>query len=221
VPQDDGSRRSHRCPPSHHEMALMPEYAQASVRAPRPSQPSTGSPMSLAPVSPYHQQGSTMPLAAPAAYSSHHLVPFASMGGGSPHTRPHDHSYGSMAPSPATTEAATPSPSSAHPFLPTRSSPTHLLPTMGGSAALAAYHALERSHQRLASTMSKHPGFADANPWVMKEINAVARELQCWYRQHSIHWYLAWQTQRRLAATTIQCWKRRIWLDRWFAQQAL
>ncbi len=23
------------------------------------------------------------------------------------------------------------------------------------------------------------------------------------------------------AATTIQCWKRRIWLDRWFAQQAL
>jgi hypothetical protein len=86
VPQDDGSRRSHRCPPSHHEMALMPEYAQASTRAPQPSQPSTGSPMSSAPAFPYHQQGSTMPSAAPAAYSPRHLVPFASMGGGkSPH----------------------------------------------------------------------------------------------------------------------------------------
>jgi hypothetical protein len=67
-------------------MALTPEYAQASARAPRPSQPPTGSPMSSAPVSPYHQQGSTMPSAAPAAYYSRHLVPFASMGGGSPHT---------------------------------------------------------------------------------------------------------------------------------------
>jgi hypothetical protein len=174
-----------------------------------------------------HVVGTSLPLpptgpsAAPAAYSSRHLVPFASMGGGSPHTRTHDCSYGSMAPSPATTEVATPSPSSARPFLPTRSSPTHPLPTMGGSAALAAYRALERSHQRLASTMSKHPGFADATPWVMEEINAVARELKCRYRRHSIRWYLARQTRRRLAATTIQCWKRRIWLDHWFAQQAL
>ena len=84
---------------------------------------------------------------------------------------------GSMAPSPATTEAATPSPSLARPFLPTRSSPTHPQPTMGGSAALAACCALERSHQRLASTMSKHPGFADAYPWVMEALNAVALEL--------------------------------------------
>ena len=67
VPQDNGSRRSHRCPPSHHKMALTPEYAQASARVPRPSQPSTGSPMLSAPVFPYHQQGSTMPSAAPAA----------------------------------------------------------------------------------------------------------------------------------------------------------
>jgi hypothetical protein len=162
-------------------MVLTPEYAQASARVPRPSQPSTGSPMLLAPVSPYHQQGSTMPSAAPAAYSSCHLEPFASMGGGSPHTRLHDRSYGSMAPSPAITEAATPLPSSARPFLPTRSSPTHPLPTMRGSAALVVCRALECSHQRLASTMSKHPGFADENPWVMEEINAVARELQCWY----------------------------------------
>jgi hypothetical protein len=186
VPQDDGSRRSHRCPPSHHEMALTPEYAQASAWAPRPSQPSTGSPILSAPVSPYHQQGSTMPSVAPAAYSSRHLVPFASMGGGSPHTRPHDRSYGSMAPLPATTEAATPSPSSAHPFLLTWSSPTHPLPTMGGSAASAACRALERSQQPLAFTMSKCPGFADANPWVMETINAVAHELQCWYQRHFI-----------------------------------
>jgi hypothetical protein len=128
---------------------------------------------------------------------------------------------GLMAPSPATTEAATLSPSSARPFLPTRSSPTHPLPTMGGSAASAASRALECSQQHLAFTMSKCPGFADANPWVMENINTVARELQCWYQRHSIHWYLARQTRRRLAVTTIQCWKRLIWLDRWFAQQAL
>jgi hypothetical protein len=203
--------------------------------------------MLLAPVSPYHQQGSTMPSAAPAAYSSRHLMPFASMGGGSPHKRPHDPSYGLMAPSPAnteatppslslahhstparsypshphqtmggipegsmatspaTTEAATPLPSLARPFLLTRFSPTHPLPTMGGSAALAASHALERSQQHMAFTMSKCPGFADANPWVMEDINAVARELQCWYRRHSIRWYLARQTRQHLAATTIQC----------------
>jgi hypothetical protein len=181
LPQEDGSRRSHQCPPSHHEMALTPHYAQASARVPRPSQLSTGSPMSLAPVSPYHQQGSTLPSVAPAAYSSRHLVPFASMGGGSPHTRPHDRSYGSMAPSPATTEAATPSPSSAHPFLPTRSSPTCTLPTMGGSAASAAGRALSHSLQCLAFAMSTDPGFADKNRWVMEAVNAVARELQCWY----------------------------------------
>jgi hypothetical protein len=130
--QDDGSRLSHRCPPSHHKMALMPEYAQASARAPRPSQPLTGSPMSSAPVSPYHQQGSTMPLAAPAAYSSCHLVPFVSMGGGSPHTRPHDLSYGSMAPSPANTEATPPSPSLAHHSTPAQSYPSHPHRTLGG-----------------------------------------------------------------------------------------
>jgi hypothetical protein len=128
---------------------------------------------------------------------------------------------GLMAPSPATTEGATPSPSSARPFLPTWSSPTHPLPTMGGSAASAACRALKRRHHCLAFTVSKCPGFADANPWVMANINTVALELQYWYRRHSICRYLARQTRRRLATTTIQCWKRRIWLDRWFAQQAL
>ena len=81
LPQDDGSRRSHRCPPSHHEMALMPHYAQASAQAPRLSFLSTHSPVLLGKVSPHHQQGSTMPSTAPAAYSSCHLVPFVSMGG--------------------------------------------------------------------------------------------------------------------------------------------
>jgi hypothetical protein len=53
---------------------------------------------------------------------------------------------------------------------------------MGESAALAACCALELSQQRLALAMSKYPGFADEHPWVMKNINAVALELQCWYR---------------------------------------
>ncbi len=180
LPQDDGSRRS-QCPPSHHEMALTPYYAQASARAPRPSPPSTHSPVLPGKVSPHHQQGSTMPSTAPAASPSHHLMSFASMGGGSPNTRPHDCSYGLMAPSPANTKAAKPLPSSAHPFLPTWSSPTHPLPTMGGSAASAASHALSRSLQRLAFTMSTDPGFTDKNPWVMEAVNAVAHELQCWY----------------------------------------
>jgi hypothetical protein len=86
---------------------LTTEYAQASVRAPRPSLPPTGPPMLSAPVSPYHQQGSTMPLAAPAAHSSCHLVPLTSMGGGSPQMRPHDCSYGLMAPSPRSSTVKT------------------------------------------------------------------------------------------------------------------
>ncbi len=77
------------------------------------------------------------------------------------------------------------------------------------------------SQQCLAFAMSQYPGFADENPWVMEAINAVARELQCWYQRHSIRRYLARQTRRRLAATTLQCWKQRIWLNRWFTQQAL
>jgi hypothetical protein len=230
LPQDDGSCRFHRCLPFHHKMALTPDYTQASARAPQPSQPSTGSPMLLAPVSPYHQQGSTMPLAAPTAHSPCHLVTFTSMGGESPQARPHDclqglmaplpmsfgasmpshfpHHFvpfvsmggectpsagqpligatrygrqGSMAPLPITSRATRPSPSSACTFLPTRSSPTHPLPTLGGSTPSVACRALECSHQHLASTMSKYPGFADANPWVMETINTVALELQCWY----------------------------------------
>jgi hypothetical protein len=51
-------------------------------------------------------------------------------------------------------------------------------------------------------------------------MDTVVHTIQLWYRHHSIRRYLARQTRRRLAATTLQCWKRRIWLDRWFAAQA-
>ncbi len=56
LPQDDGSRWS-RCPPSHHKMALTLHYAQASARAPRPSPPSTQSPVSPGKVSPTTKRG--------------------------------------------------------------------------------------------------------------------------------------------------------------------
>ena len=48
----------------------------------------------------------------------------------------------------------------------------------------------------------------------------VVSEIQFWYQRHSIRCYLEWLTRRHLAANTIQCWNRRIWLSRWFAQQA-
>ena len=48
----------------------------------------------------------------------------------------------------------------------------------------------------------------------------VVSEIQFWYRRHSIRRYLERLTRRRLAAITLQCWKRRIWLNRWFALQA-
>ncbi len=51
-------------------------------------------------------------------------------------------------------------------------------------------------------------------------LDAVIHAIQLWYCHHSIRRYIAWQIRRRLTATTIQCWKWRIWLDRWFAQQA-
>jgi hypothetical protein len=57
LPQDDGSRRIHRCPPSHHEMALPPHLAQASARAPQPSHPTTDRTMLLVQVSPSQQRG--------------------------------------------------------------------------------------------------------------------------------------------------------------------
>ena len=95
LPQDDGSRRIHRCPPSHHEMALPPHLAQASARAPRPSNPTTDRTMSLVQVSPSQQRGSTMP----SAVSPTPLAQAA----------PPCRSDGWMAPSPISFGASTPS----------------------------------------------------------------------------------------------------------------
>jgi hypothetical protein len=89
---------------------------------------------------------------------------------------------------------------------------------MGGIAALAASRALDRQLQHLAYNF--YLGFADRNPWVMNRLYAVALDLQCWNQRQSIRQYLAWQTWRRLMATTIQCWKQGIWLEGWFDQQA-
>jgi len=95
LPQDDGSRRIHRCPPSHHEMALPPHLAQASAQAPRPSHPTTDRTMSSVQVSPYQQRGSTMP----SAISPTPLAQAA----------PPCRSDGWMAPSPISFGASTPS----------------------------------------------------------------------------------------------------------------
>jgi hypothetical protein len=92
--------------------ALTPDYAQASAQVPQPSQPSTDSPMSLALVSPYSQQRSTKPLAAPAAHSPCH-----NMGGECPRARPCNCLHRLMAPSPMSFGASTPS-YSPHHFVP-------------------------------------------------------------------------------------------------------
>jgi hypothetical protein len=100
LPQDDGSPRS-QCPPSHHEMALTPYYAQASVRAPWPSPPLTHSPVSPGKVSPHHQQGSKTPWAAPPAPLARADPP--------KYGDPPGRSVGLMAPSPMPFEASMPS----------------------------------------------------------------------------------------------------------------
>jgi hypothetical protein len=43
-------------------------------------------------------------------------------------------------------------------------------------------------------------------------LDAVVHTLQLRYHSHSIQQYLAQQIQHCLAATTLQCWKRLIWL---------
>ena len=181
LPSDDGSCRS-RCSPSHHEMALTPYYAQASTRAPRPSPPSTQSPVLPEKVSPHHQKGSTMPSAAPAASPSRHLVSSASMGGGkSPHAAARSLIWvdGTL----ACYHRGGKTIAELGPSLLADSVFSHPPSTNdGGECRLGGMPCLECSHQYLASTMSKCPGFADANPWMMETINAVALELQCWYQ---------------------------------------
>ncbi len=114
VPWDDGSCRILWCPPSHQEMVLVPHYAHASARAPRPSHLPTSLTVSTGQVSLYHQRGSTMQSAASAAHSSCHIVPFVSMGRECPQARPDDRSDGWMAPLPDSIGASTPSCSPHH-----------------------------------------------------------------------------------------------------------
>ena len=117
LPQDDGSRRFQRCPPSLHEMALTPHLAQASARAPRPSRPTPPSTVSSAQVSPYQQRGSTMPPDPPAPLASHpphRSMVHRSMGGDCTRARSYDHSCGSLAPTPTSFGASTPTYSPHH-----------------------------------------------------------------------------------------------------------
>jgi hypothetical protein len=155
-------------------------------------------------------------------------------------------SVGSMAPSPAPTGVTKPSPSLARPSVPARSSPSSQLRHMGGEYGRADGSLARFSRGGNAITELGHSFSADSVSSLSTHHNRggsrrfmlalaaleylgykrsalmypVVSEIQFWYRRHSIRRYLERLTRRRLAATTIQCWKRRIWLSRWFAQQA-
>ena len=152
-----------------------------------------------------------------------------------------------MAPSPATTGVATPSPSLARTSVPTRSSPSYPQWSIGGesrrvdgtltrvtrgsnaitelgqSFSAGSVYSLSTHHNRggnrrvlVRATLT----YLGHNAYAPESLNAVVSALQYWYQRHSNRQYLARQTQRRLAAITLQCWKRHIWLNCWFALQA-
>ena len=138
LPGDHGSRRFQQCPLSHHEMALMPYLAQASVRATRPSRPTPPSTVSSAQVSPYQQRGSTMPPDPPAkgdspapfaSHTPHRSMVHRSMGGDCTRARSYDHSCGSLAPTPTSFGASTPT-----------YSPHHHFNMGGGNSQVSPYH---------------------------------------------------------------------------------
>jgi hypothetical protein len=123
LPQDGGSRQFQRCPLSHQEMALSPHYAQASVRAPRPSRPTSPSPVSSAQVSPSQQRGSTMPPDPPtngdppaplASHPPHRSMVHRSMGRDCTQARSYNHSCGSLAPTHTSFGVSTPTYSPHH-----------------------------------------------------------------------------------------------------------
>ena len=155
-------------------------------------------------------------------------------------------SVGLMAPSPAPTGVAKQSPSLARPSVPARSSPSSPLRSMGGEygrvdGTLARFYRggnaiTELGHSFSADSvysLSTHHSKGGSRRFMLALATLeylgykrsdlmypVVSEIQFWYRRHSIRRYLERLTRRRRAATTIQCWKRRIWLSRWFAQQA-
>jgi hypothetical protein len=130
-------------------------------------------------------------LTVPAAAPTH---PHRTMGGSS---------AGSMAPLLATTEVATPLPSSARHSTPAQTYPSHPHQTMGGSpkglmAPSLATPGATTPSLHLASPSS--PAWSTPSPPTTTGGGATAAE------HH--------------ATTTLQCWKRCIWLSHWFAQQA-
>ena len=240
LPQDDGSRRS-RCPPSNHEMALMPHYAQASARAPRPSPPSTRSPVSPGKVSPHHLQGSTKPWAAPPAPLARADPP--------EYGNPPGRSVGLMAPSPMSFGASTPS-YSPHSSVSFRSmggeyTPTawHTLPSdevtqsrrltssavstrqldppsqplhcMGGSMGLMAPSPRNHQVKRPSTGMARPPP-----PARLTKTTSPQRTLSSSSPSHPSLNRGGASLAKHRAATILQCWKRRIWLCCWFDQQA-
>ena len=134
-------------------------------------------------------------MTAPAA-SHHHMLRHMGVTSMSSAQLPWPARPGSLAPAPAYTAAQTPATStttqrlSSHPPIHqstlVRGVPPPSQLTIGRSAAPAARRALD----------------------------LVTSTIQLWYRRHSIRRYLARQTWRRLAATTIQRWTRRILLNR-------
>ncbi len=200
LPQDDGSRRS-RCPPSHQEMALTPHYAQASARAPRPSPPSTHSLASTDKVSPHHQPGSTKPRAAPPAPRMARADPPAF---GDPPGR----TDGLMAPSPMSFGASTPSYSPHTSSAIVTSTRGEYTPTTRSTPPSdeATHSSRPKSSARsscrlnLAVKTSTSRSSSSPSPPLLKRGGASLAEHR--------------------AATVLQCWKRRLWLRRWFDQQA-
>ena len=227
-PQDDGSRRS-QCPPSHHKMALTPHYAQASARAPRPSPPSTHSPVLPGKVSPHHQQGSTTPWAASPAPLARADPP--------EYGNPPGRSVGLMAPSPMSFGASTPS-YSPHSSVSFRSMGGEYTPTawttppsdeatrhsrLTSSAVPTRqlvppsqpHHCREGSRGPMApspaTTEAAKPSPSLAHPFLptrSSPSSAIPRRGGASLAEDR-------------AATVLQCWKRRIWLCCWFDQQDL
>jgi hypothetical protein len=120
-----------------------------------------------------------------------------------PHQTLGGSSTGLMVPPPATTEAATPSPSLARPSTPAWSYPSYTHQTMGGipEGSMAPSSATtEAATPSPSLACSSLPAWSTPSPPTTTGGGATAAEHR--------------------ATMTLQCWKRRIWLSRWFAQQA-
>ncbi len=170
VPPDDCSNPvpTISCPPSHPLMVSPSHLAQASARMARPSGPSTHA-ASMGRVSPLlHQPGRTTYSPPTTTTMEEEYGPTAAPPMPSAQASPPDRlAKGSMAPSPATTEAATPLPSLAHPSTPAWSYPSHPHQTIWGDSqrvdgTLACYHRggnaiAELSLSFLADSVFSHP----------------------------------------------------------------